>query len=559
MRTPLFARQARAALLLAWTLAGGSAALGWATPPASVDVAAELRTLVAHDTAKPPATTTRSAQLERFYADRGFAPAWTADASPTLLADEAVTLLERADQEGLASADYGVSHLRERLAKLQRNETEPSAHELAVFDVELTLALMRYTSHLAHGRIGPRRVYPDLEGPARRVDVVGVIERGLQSGHLATDVASAAPDLPLYRHLIEALAQYRRLAAGPALPLVPMPSGKVVPGAVFAGLPQLRERLIAFGDLEPAPPKRRDADRYVGSVVEAVKRFQYRHGLDDDGVLGKATIAELNRPVAERVQQIEIAIERVRWLPPEPPGRFVVVNIPEFKLRAFDPAHGTAQPLLEMAVIVGQAEKTPTPIFTGELEYLDFSPYWNVPRSIAVKELLPKLRADPGYLSRQGMEVVGNGVRSDLDAATLADLERGALRLRQRPGTKNALGGVKFIFPNRYDVYLHSTPAPKLFSRPRRDFSHGCVRVADPVALAQFALEDRPSWDAARIRASMSLPQPLRVNVTEPIPILIFYATTIVDAQGRVRFLPDVYGQDARLALALSTPPPSVY
>lgn len=555
------ARRTRTALFLVWTLAACSTALSSAAAPAAGEVAAELQVLLADASRSPAAASAvHGPELDRFYAGRRFAPAWIVDGRPRRQAEEALSLLEQADQQGLANADYGVAYLRTLLVALQHGDHAASAHDLALFDAELTLALLRYTLHLAHGRIEPRRVYPDLRVEVRPVDVVELIQRGIDADRLTAEVAAAAPDLPLYADLLRALAQYRVLAAGPPLPLVPLPSGKIAPGAAFAGLPQLKERLAAFGDLDPAPPGRRDADRYSGRVVAAVKRFQYRHGLADDGVLGQSTIAELNRPPAERVRQIEIAIERLRWLPSKPAGRFLVVNIPEFKLLAFDPVQVGERPLLEMPVIVGRAEKTPTPIFAGDVAYLDFSPYWNVPRSIAVKEMLPKLKADPGYLSRQGMEVVGNGVRTELlDAATLAELERGALRLRQRPGAKNALGGVKFMFPNAHDVYLHSTPSPKLFSRPRRDFSHGCIRVADPVALAQFALEDRPSWDPTRIRASMSLPQPLRVNVSEPIPILIFYTTTVVDAQGRIRFLPDIYGYDARLAQALAKRTPAAH
>jgi murein L,D-transpeptidase YcbB/YkuD len=189
------------------------------------------------------------------------------------------------------------------------------------------------------------------------------------------------------------------------------------------------------------------------------------------------------------------------------------------------------------------------------VEYVDFSPYWNVPRSITLKELLPKLKRDPGYLARQGMEIVGAGVTTSVDASTLAELERGTVRLRQRPGAKNALGGVKFVFPNRYDVYLHSTPAHELFSRTRRDFSHGCIRVEDPVAVAEFVLFDRPDWDAERIRRSMSLPEPVRVTLERPIPILIFYTTAVVDPQGRTHFLPDIYGHDKKLAEALNKAP----
>jgi murein L,D-transpeptidase YcbB/YkuD len=562
MIRPLLAPSRRASLFLAWALAAGTATLSWAATPATVEVAEELQAIVARDAA---ATSVRHGfaqyrpALERFYATRNFVPAWTVDGQPTHQADEAVALLQRADEQGLASVDYQALDLGRRLADLRGSTAQASGRELAVFDADLTLSLVRYTLNLAHGRLDPASRYPDLEDNVRDVDAVALLQRGLENDRLAAEIESAAPRLPPYDRLTQALAAYRRLAADASLPLVPIPPTKVSPGAIFTGLPQLKERLVAFGDLDPAALKQRNGNRYAGAVVDAVKRFQYRHGLADDGVLGQSTLAELNRSPGERVRQIEIALERMRWLPPLPDGRFLVVNIPEFRLLAFDTSTSAVNPVLDMPVIVGQAGKTPTPVFAAEVEYLDFSPYWNVPRSIAVKELLPKLKADPAYLSRQGMEIVGNGVRTEINAATLSDLERGALRLRQRPGAKNALGGVKFVFPNRHDVYLHSTPTPKLFSRTRRDFSHGCIRVAEPVALAQFLLADRPAWDADRIRTSMSRPQPLRVNLAEPVPILILYTTVVVDAVGRIRFLPDIYGHDTKLAQALAAPLPAAH
>jgi murein L,D-transpeptidase YcbB/YkuD len=542
-------------------LTAGSATLLWAAAPAPTDIAETLRVVVSHDAPPDPALPSFGAQramLERFYGNRSYAPAWTEDGRPTRQADEAVALLGHADEQGLASADYDATGAARALAELRATATA-TALEVARFDTNLTLALLRYTSHLAHGRIDPGTVFPDLEDSARRVDVVALIQRGLDNDRLTAEIESAAPELPLYARLTQALARYRRLAADAPLAPVPVPKNKVAPGARFAGLPQLKQRLVAFGDLDSSTLDRRDGTRYDGAIVEAVKRFQYRHGLAEDGVLGQTTLAELNRPPAERVRQIEVGIERVRWLPPPPTGRFLLINIPEFRLLAFDSEVAVDRPLLEMPVIVGRAGKTETPVFADEVEYLDFSPYWNVPRSIAVKEMLPKLRADPGYLARQNMEIVGNGVHTAVDAATLAELERGAARLRQRPGTRNALGGVKFMFPNHHDVYLHSTPAHQFFNRTRRDFSHGCIRVADPVALSQFVLFDRPEWDGDRARAAMSLPQPRRVNLREPIPIVIFYLTTVVDGAGRTRFLPDIYGHDEKLARALAGSPQSLH
>jgi murein L,D-transpeptidase YcbB/YkuD len=521
--------------------------------PADGAVAEDVRDLVVSGAQAGlhglPADTHRGA-LKRFYEERQYQPAWLANGHPTARAQEAVSLLGRADEKGLSSADYEAPLLAQQLIAL-RVGPPASAHELARFDVFLTLALLSYTENLGHGRVNPRSVYLDLDSGKRRVDSVALLQAGLKSDRLTAEIEAAEPKLPIYSALKKSLGEYRRLAAGKPLPLVPTPKAKVEPGGTLAGLPELKRRLVAFGDLDPAALSHDGESGYAGEVVEAVKRFQYRHGLTQDGVLGAATVSELNRAPAERVRQIEMGLERIRWLPPVPPGRFLVINIPEFKLLSFDGSIGVDRPLLEMDVIVGRAGRTPTPVFADQIEYLDFSPHWNVPRSIARNELLPKLRKDPGYLARQGMEFVGTGVSSTVNEAALADLERGALRLRQRPGAKNALGGVKFMFPNRYDVYLHGTPAQELFSRTRRDFSHGCIRAENPTALAQFVLYDRPDWDVDRIRASLALAQPIRVTLKQPMPILIFYTTAVVDAQGRTRFLPDIYGHDRALADAI--------
>jgi len=523
------------------------------------DVEMAIRGFLAQDVAPDAAHLALASNwdmLRRFYAGRGYVPAWTQGGRPSHQAQEAVALLEHAPQKGLVSADYDTARLEDRI-RILGTSSAPSAEDLAAFDIRLTLAVFRFASHLVHGRIGPRTTQPDLENSQRRFDVAALIQRGLEADRLTAEVESVEPRFPLYAALKTSLAEYRRLAADPSVPVVPVPARRVEPGDAFAGLPQLKRRLAALGDLDANGLARRGGTRYEGEVVRAVKRFQYRHGLLEDGVLGAATVAELNRPLAERVRQIEIGIERTRWLPPLPPARFVVINIPAFELLGYDSAIGGGRATLESKVIVGRAGKTPTPTLVAQMEELEFSPYWNVPRTIAVKELLPKLKNDPSYLSREGMELVGNGIRKEVDSVALADLERGAVRLRQRPGAKNALGGVKFVLPNRHDVYLHSTPLQQLFGRIRRDFSHGCIRVADPVALAQFVLADRPNWAPDRIRDSMRRTQPLWVPVKPPLPVLIVYATAVVDAEGRTRFLPDIYDQDTSLMRTFAAASPS--
>jgi murein L,D-transpeptidase YcbB/YkuD len=275
--------------------------------------------------------------------------------------------------------------------------------------------------------------------------------------------------------------------------------------------------------------------------------------LNPDGQIGKTTLALLNTPLRQRVRQLELALERFRWMPHQFPQRSVVVNIPEFRLRALNSALLTE---LEMRVVVGGANKHQTPVFRGAMTEVDFSPYWNVPRSILVDELLPKIREDRDYLTNNDYEVVTaqEKVVTDgtVDDETLELLADGKLQVRQVPGPKNALGGVKFVFPNEHNVYLHHTPSVALFSRSRRDFSHGCVRVERPDLLAAWVLRDRPEWTAERIADAMHDETMLRVPLEHEIPVLIVYSTAVVLENGEVRFFDDIYQQDVELERLLA-------
>jgi murein L,D-transpeptidase YcbB/YkuD len=288
--------------------------------------------------------------------------------------------------------------------------------------------------------------------------------------------------------------------------------------------------------------------------VDAVKHFQERHGLDVDGRIGKRTWQELNTPLIDRVRQLGLTLERWRWVPQSFPRPPVVVNIPEFRLRAFDESYRTE---LQMKVVVGQAyHGHQTPVFSANMTQVIFRPYWNVPLSIQLAELVPKLEKDAAYLAKNRYEVVtlqdtfvSNGV---VDKDTLARLRSGELRIRQIPGPDNALGLVAFMFPNEYAVYLHSTPATELFSRSRRDFSHGCILVEKPRELAEWVLQYQPEWTPQRIADAMNGDKTLYVKIEKPIPVLIVYATAVVLANGEVRFFEDIYGQDARLLRLLA-------
>jgi murein L,D-transpeptidase YcbB/YkuD len=248
------------------------------------------------------------------------------------------------------------------------------------------------------------------------------------------------------------------------------------------------------------------------------------------------------------MRQLELTLERLRWLPDFGPGPLIVVDLPAYRLWALRKGSeeaGSAEAPLEMRVVVGTALKTETPLFVGQMRYLEFNPYWNVPRSILEKEILPKLARNHAYLTQNEMETVPPG-------ASVADLQAGRARVRQRPGPKNSLGAIKFALPNPMDIYLHSTPAPALFKRSRRDLSHGCIRVEHPAALAQYVLSQQRQWNADAIRGALQ-PGPTRhVDLVHAIPVVIFYATAIVDSKGSPRFAADIYGRDANLEQELA-------
>jgi len=280
------------------------------------------------------------------------------------------------------------------------------------------------------------------------------------------------------------------------------------------------------------------------------------------GGIGKATLTQLQVTPAARVRQIELALERLRWTPLMEGPRMIVINIPEFMLRAYEVQDGRITVQEEMKVVVGKALDKRTPLFDENMRFIEFSPYWNVPLSIARAETVPRLRRDPGYFEREGLEFVSADGRVDrlLTAARLDAVLAGQWRIRQRPGPKNALGNIKFVFPNHDNIYLHHTPATQLFERDRRDFSHGCIRVEQPVALAKFVLKGMPEWTEDRIRQAMSRGESATLRLAEPVPVLIAYGTALVK-EGRTYFFEDIYGLDRLLDAALrqhSRNPPSI-
>jgi murein L,D-transpeptidase YcbB/YkuD len=477
-------------------------------------------------------------------------PLWLEDGRPTAHADEAIAALRTATARGLEPRDYGGDSLgewRNALAGRRRG----TAADLARFDVTLSLALSRMLSHLRFGRVSPRLLGFDYDAAPAGYDVAALVRDAAQRGRAGEIVEQAEPPYA-QRHLLERqLARYRTLASDATIgPPVLVPP--VRPGALLAGSAELARWLTALGDL---PGDAALPGTYEGVLVEAVQRFQLRHGLDPDGVIGAQTTRALAVPAAARVEQIVLALERLRWIPRLERGRVVVVNVPAFTLFAFDDVGTGRPPAAQMAVVVGQAVRTETPVFTAAMRRVVFAPYWNVPPSIARNEILPKLRRDPGYLGREEMEIVGvsGGGVLPPTAAVLAELAQGSVQLRQRPGAKNALGRVKFLFPNRHNVYLHDTPSRSLFQRARRDFSHGCIRVADAAGLARWVL-GAEGWDAERVDRMLADGVHATVELQAPIPVVIAYTTAVARFEGTISFAEDIYGHDTALARALAAP-----
>jgi murein L,D-transpeptidase YcbB/YkuD len=346
--------------------------------------------------------------------------------------------------------------------------------------------------------------------------------------------------------MMAALVRYRELAQDSTLVAIPPMPRRLRPGEPYTGVPALRRLLQVLGDYRDSLAAPILDTLYSGEVVEAVKRFQMRQGFTPDGVIGDSTRIRLSRPFEQRIRQMELTLERWRWMPRQFSAPPIIVNIPAFRLYAFSSLDLDERTTLAMNVVVGTAFKTETPVFADELEYLIFAPYWDVTPAIALKEIKPEALKNPEFLVRNRYELVEGGEPVPPWPENIARIGAG-VRVRQTPGPHNALGVVKFIMPNDFQVYLHDTPSKALFDRTRRDASHGCIRLGDPFALAKFLLRDQPEWTDDRIRGAMNAGEPTPVRFRNKVPVYIIYATALAVANGDVFFYPDIYGHDRTL------------
>jgi len=490
-------------------------------------------------------------QVQKFYEPAGYAPAWIQNLKTTPQAQAMIAIFGEAGSKGLDPADYDSLLWSGRIEKLRL----ASSADLARFDLALTVATMRYISDLHLGRVNPHYFHFGFDVEHNQYDLSRFVrERVVNSPDVESALATVEPPFDGYRRTEEALRRYLPLAKQDDGGHLPIPKRPVAVGDRYFGMQRLQRLLCLLSDLQPAACGMNASDVYTSSTADGVRHFQGRHDLELTGRLDQPTIRELNVPLSDRVTQLQLTLERWRWLPHEFSQPPIVVNIPEFRLRAFDQNDRIA---LAMNVIVGRAYRRQTPVFAKDMKFVIFRPYWNVPLDIQRSEIVPSIERDRSSLSKKNYEVVTHGeevvTNGRISDDVLQQLRDGTLEIRQRPGPDNALGLVKLVFPNEYDVYLHSTPSPELFARPRRDFSHGCIRVEDPVDLTTWVLRNNPGWDKARVEAAMQTGQDnYEVKLTEPIPVLILYATAVVDDDDQVHFFDDIYGHDAKLRQTLA-------
>ncbi|HLB91843.1 MAG TPA: L,D-transpeptidase family protein [Terriglobales bacterium] len=503
-----------------------------------------------------PDFTPYKTEVAKLYETSGYSLLWVQNVRVRPQGLAVIQLLQNADAKGLDPEDYDGSRWQGRLLKLGQNPTE---QDLISFDTALTVSAMRYIRAIHCGRVNPKEFKFQLDMGWVQLSLAEFIQtQVLNTGDPAAEIQKLEPPFLGYRKLLALLPVYEGYAnrvEGEKLPAV---TKTVRPGQPYAGVVQLARFLQTIGDIPAGAQLDPNASVYQGAIVDGLKHYQDRHGENPTGNLDVRTINELNTPPAARIRQIKLTLERWRWIPhsfSQPP---VVVNLPEYRVRAMNP-DGTIA--FYKNVIIGKAYGHKSPIFEKEIQYVVFRPYWDVTPSIQRGEIVPHIQKDPNYIARNHFEVVtpkGEVVTDNqVSPEVLEGIKSLHLMVRQKPGDTNSLGLVKIIFPNPDNVYLHGTDAPGLFSADVRDFSHGCIRVQNPEDLVAWVLRNNPGWDLQRVKATMNgETNNLQVNLASRIPVLIVYGTATVNEENQIRFFDDIYGYDAELDKALATEHP---
>lgn len=518
----------------------------------------EIRRQLSETTACLPASPDEAAGLHQFYAQRDFKAAWIdiAGLKPAALAFMAA--LRHAEEDGLNPEDYPLSTVEGQVAELLFQASDPhgiSISHAANLDLSFSHTALAYGRHLAQGRIAPANTGKEWFSSRSKGEWQPRLDRMLTATTAEALTAAAAPSQPAYQSLRLALGRYRRLAAAGGWPTIHSEQ-TLLKGVHAEAVVHLRTRLEKSGDITPEANRiaavTLTLNQFDTAVELGVAAFQRRHGLKPDGKVGKQTLMALNVSVHERLATLRANMERWRWVPADLGTRYLRVNIPAFELEAVS----AGQAVKTMRVVVGRP-KRPTPVLSGQMTYLELNPYWHIPPRIARKDILPHIHADPDYLLQKGIRVFSDWTAQarELDPQeidwTQVSERAFPYKLRQDPATSNALGQVKFMFPNKHSIYLHDTPAKGLFQKEKRSFSSGCVRVAEPQDLAALLLADQPTWDGERIDATFTSLQHKVVRLKHPMPVHLQYWTAWVDDNGRVQFREDIYQRDRALLEAL--------
>ncbi len=483
------------------------------------------------------------------YSDAGGNPLWVEGGAPKKRARALVEAVAAAEDQGLRTAEYDLEGLGQALQRAYKDdETEPA--ELAELDLRLTELYLEYGRHLLSGRLDPSRVNEDWFIRTRRATVDSTLRAAAPAEDLEKALAEFLPAAPDYRALMTARARYAAIAGQGGFPEV---AATVAPGDTGAAVAAVVQRLVMEGDLDSSAVALRT---YDSALSQAVERFRRRFGLEAGKGLDQAMLAAMKVPVDRRIRQIELNLERLRWLPNEFGARYVAVNIPDFQLHAYD----DGREVLTMRVIVGDEYDGTTPVFADTMNQVVFRPYWNVPSSIALEEILPLVQQNESYLARNEYEVVPAKSSTPVDPRSIdwndLDSTNFPYLIRQKPGPRNALGLVKFLFPNRFDIYMHDTPGDHLFQRSKRALSHGCIRLEHPDKFAEYVLEGTGNWTPDRIKAAMNAEEQQQVPLKRPLPVYILYLTAFA-RDGEVHFRPDLYDVDARGMERLGKAPPA--
>lgn len=493
--------------------------------------------------------------LPALYQTRDYKPVWIGENGPIPETNMMIEAIKNSSREGLNPENYNLKEIEDTLSRIKAGSgsgKSPGPELLAELDILLSTSFLKYANNLLYGQISPERINLELIFGEKPVDLNTLLITAVNENKIDETLAGLSPKYPVYDRLRTALAEYRQYEAEGGWKQIPE-GPKLMKGARGERVTALKERLVVTGELDSSAP---GSDVFDETLEQALRKYQEINGLYVDGVAGDSTVESLNVPAGERVKQIVLTMERWRILPQDMGSKFVLVNIANYHLYAVDNNRDS----VSMRIVVGKP-KWNTPIFSEQMTHIVINPYWNIPPSIFRDDIAPLIKSDPDYMADRNIQALGLNMEqpetTDETEVALAKEEyitkvlSGNYRLRQNPGPSNPLGRIKFLFPNKYSVYLHDTPNRGYFQRSQRNFSHGCIRVEKPVELAEFVLSSDPEWTGERIQSAISRGRTQTVNLPVPVTVYILYFTAWANDDGSVSFHKDVYGLDQVLQNAL--------